>query len=474
MFHDKTMLGAGFSASPAPMDALQAFSETGAPGPVEHALRGPCASPEARKGTWFDEGYDFREPAGAEFTEEVVTAIAAVDRRTKKRSEEDHRNHELLVRKVIANAVRCASFHSPGSVAVQRRASAYSGKPTYLNGKAMARTTTLLSDAGLIDLMKGQHNVAATTFVATSRLCALALKTGATEQSLAYQMPCERSVRLRLRDRDTELIAFEPTAETLAWGARLGEVNDFLAQQDIGVMLSAEEARQLTARMNEERSRGKLPYLKPELLRKSLYRQFNNGSFDDGGRMYGGWWINCPRELRQKIRINGSPTVELDFSGCLIRMLYHQAGIDYREDPYRLEPLATCEGANGLPEDHFREPVKRMMQALINGQEGKRNEQIPLPNGLTFRPFFKRLEIVELLSAKHHCLSDRFFTGAGIKLQKIESDITLDVVEGLGRRGIPCLPIHDSFIVPFEHKKILQEEMNATYKEYLGFSPIVA
>ena len=49
--------------------------------------------------------------------------------------------------------------------------------------------------------------------------------------------------------------------------------------------------------------------------------------------MYGAWWITVPKALRRKITINGKPTVELDFSGCAIRMLYHERG---------LEPLWDC------------------------------------------------------------------------------------------------------------------------------------
>ena len=40
---------------------------------------------------------------------------------------------------------------------------------------------------------------------------------------------------------------------------------------------------------------------------------------------------------------------------------------------------------------------------------------------------------------------------------------------------IPCLPIHDSFIVPEEHEKMLYDVMVEAYQEvdYYGFSPII-
>lgn len=473
MFYDKTMPGADHSASCALVDTAQAISDFDILEPALSAHRDSRAFPEAQKGTWFDEGYDFREPFGTAFTTAVLAAIAVVDTRKNKRCDEDQRNHEMLVRKLIANAIRCTSFHDPALVAVQLRASAYKGKPVWLNGKAMARTTKLLADAGLIERVKGRHKVAATTLTASPALLFMALEAGATEQALIYRMPSDRTLRLREGNRDTELMAFGFNKDRRTWATRLEDYNAFLGEQDIGVALLPEEMAHLTARMNKERSKGKLAYIKPELLRKCLYRQFNNGSFDDGGRLYGGWWVNFPKELRKRITINGKPTVELDFSGCLIRMLYHLDGIDYEDDPYLLAPLVECETAHGLGEDHFREPVKRMMQALINGREGKRNERIRMPNKQTFRPYFSRMEVAEMLKAKHALIAGHFFSEAGIKLQRRESDIALDIITNLKAKGIACLPIHDSFLVDTEWKDELRNEMIFVYRSNIGCDPII-
>ena len=473
MFHDITILGAGNSAFQSPVDALQAVADFDVNAPSFNDLKASGAFSAIKKGTWLDEGYDFREPVGTAFTAAVLEAIATIDPRKNRRCEEDQFNHEIMVRKLVANAIRCVTFHEQPSVAVQRRANAYRGKPIWLNGKAMARTTRLLVDAGLIDLVKGRHNVAATTLSASPDLLFMALDAGVTEQSLVYRMPSERAIRLRKGNRNTDLVAFEFNPERKAWATGIADYNAFLGEQNICIDLSAAEMAQLTDRMNEDRPRGKLPYIKPELLKKCLYRQFNNNSFDEGGRLYGGWWINCPKELRKRITINGKPTVELDFAGCLIRMLYHLAEMDYLDDPYWLEPLELCERENGLAVEHFREPVKRMMQALINGREGKRNERIRMPNKQTFRPYFTRMEVAKMLMAKHALIADAFFSEAGIKLQRLESDIALDVITNFKAKGVVCLPIHDSFIVDTETGGRLINEMNNTYKLKIGYYPIV-
>ena len=55
---------------------------------------------------------------------------------------------------------------------------------------------------------------------------------------------------------------------------------------------------------------------------KFVRRIFNNGSFDEGGRFYGGWWQSIPREFRKHITINHKPTEEVDYSGHHLRILY--------------------------------------------------------------------------------------------------------------------------------------------------------
>jgi hypothetical protein len=50
-----------------------------------------------------------------------------------------------------------------------------------------------------------------------------------------------------------------------------------------------------------------------------LRRYFNNGSFELGGRLFGGFWQNLKKEERQRgITINGKPVVTLDYSRWLL------------------------------------------------------------------------------------------------------------------------------------------------------------
>ena len=62
---------------------------------------------------------------------------------------------------------------------------------------------------------------------------------------------------------------------------------------------------------------------------KFVRRIFNNKTFDDGGRFYGGWWQRIDGDYREDIRINDVPTVEIDYSSLHFILAYTEAGLDY-------------------------------------------------------------------------------------------------------------------------------------------------
>lgn len=445
--------------------------------PASRYPQADSAGAETPKGTWFDEAVDFRDPEGEAFTSEVLALVAAVEIRSRKRRQTDERNYQAAVRRILANGLRCHYFRRPSLVAYYRRADSYMGGPAWLSGKAMSRMVDLLAKAGLLNSHCGRWGVVASTYSVTEKLSSVAQAWGITDHSFTLRLPPRRLVRLREGGSGTSQMAVMPTAETLRWMGRLQAYNAFVAQQDIGLALTPEEETEWVQRWNEKRKRrweGEWEGCRlhrPELIQTDLYRQFNNGSFGEGGRLYGGWWINTPKALRRKITINGQPTVELDFSGCAIRMLYHERGLDYQGDPYRLDAIAAYEAKRGLAPGHFREGVKIMTQALINDRNGKRPEQIRFPDGLSFRPGLTRAEVRRMIEEKHAPIADAFGTGAGLRLQRCESDLALDIVSELMNQSALALPIHDSFLVDRRHRFKTGVFMNKLYRARFGFDP---
>lgn len=436
------------------------------------AKAGEAAFPA--KGTWFDPAMDFRDPEGDAVTNAVLMALGAVEQRERKRRALDESNHRVIVRKILANGLRCHFYRQPSVVAYLRKADGYSVRPVWLSGKAMSRAVDSLALAGLLKTVRGEHgHGTASTYGATPALLDLAQRHGITENSLTLDQPLESLVRLRRGNSKTPLVAYEPTADTRQWEALLATCNAFLAQQDIALEITAEEEAEWVRHWNKDRDEDRPSLVRPERFKTGLYRTFSNGSFEQGGRMYGGWWINTPKSLRQKITINGQPTVELDFSGCAIRMLYHERGIDYQGDPYLLDAVAAYELEMGLQPGHFREAIKAITQALINDCDGLHPEEILLPDGLSFRPKFKRAEVRRMIEEKHAPIADAFGTGAGLRLQRQDSDLALEIISTLREQGIVALPIHDSFVSSEASRDNLLGQMTTLYRAKFGFDPVI-
>lgn len=455
--------GAASAASVAPPEDTRSFLSAPAP---ESPFR-------PAKGTWFDPALDLRHPEGNDLLREVLGRLSTVENRNRKRRLIDERNHRILVRSVLANGLRCYFYRRPHLVAYSRKADGYTDDLAWLSGRAMARTVDLLSAAGLLDTRLGEWGETASTYQIMPMLYNLAQSHGITESGLTLRLPSERLVRLREGNSKTDLVAFTPNDDTRRWIALIDAYNAFLAQQDIALPLSDEDEAVWVAHWNKNRNEDEPCLYRPELIQTDLYRTFNHRSFENGGRLYGGWWINTPKALRPKITINGEPTVELDFSGCAIRMLYHERGIDYRDDPYWLETIAAYEAGRGLRPGRYREAIKAMTQALINDRDGKEPERIPLPDGLSFRPAFKRREVRHMIEEKHAAIADAFGTGVGLRLQRKDSDLALNIITELKEQGVVALPIHDSFITISDNKYNLSTVMTKFYQKKFGFYPVI-
>lgn len=140
---------------------------------------------------------------------------------------------------------------------------------------------------------------------------------------------------------------------------------------------------------------------------RTVYRVFNNGSFEEGGRFYGGWWQQIPSRLRQHITLNGTPTVEMDYLALHPRLIYAERNVQYEGDPYDV-------GLNGK----CRPLVKVTFQKLINGVGYPRRSRPgsdeppfdPDNPGMSWRQF------ADTIKDHHQAISDLFGTGIGLKL----------------------------------------------------------
>ena len=202
----------------------------------------------------------------------------------------------------------------------------------------------------------------------------------------------------------------------------------------------------------------------------SLYRAFTKG-YAFGGRLYGGWWMNIPREYRPLITIDGEPTTECDYAQFHPAILYQEANA---HPPYDAYVPPDMPGGKDV-----RELAKTTFQRLLNGKLGAERapeimdigldegEVSPLPDSVPFSAF------VAALIRHNQPISHRFGTGYGVRLQRMDSDLALDILAKLEAMEIVGLPVHDSFIVQERHAALLTDMMQELFLARFGATPRV-
>lgn len=192
-----------------------------------------------------------------------------------------------------------------------------------------------------------------------------------------------------------------------------------------------------------------------DLSRRALCRRFV-GSFEGGGRLFGGFWQNMPKVCRKQLLICGEPTVTLDYGQMAIRTLYAIAEAPLpMGDPYEIPGLEGC-----------RDGVKKVLNALTFPSKPlirfPKDCRSLFPSYLTFK------DVLGHIREWHPAISGFFFVRIGYRLQRLESDILVQVLLSLIDRGIVALPIHDAVIVPRSASEVSKHTMLAIFKDVLG------
>ena len=448
------------------------------------------------RGTFFDERIDMLAPGGAALTAKVLEILADGIPRQRKRRQDAQDDHEIRTRKLIANGLRCHFYRDPPRTSYFRRADSYPDKPRWMRGQQLANAVDDMEAMRLLAALDSKQSpnkdrAYSSSYIVSPALLRLADECGVTATSIKRQEPPERLVRLYQRkgprkfdyDRGRlaksqkgEQVQFPPTPEPQDWTERLAAINAFYDRQVIDIGLTGEQLQIWLDKFNNDEDRRGAPYRLPERIQTDLCRIFNNGDpneprFDQGGRLAGGWWLSVPKCLRKCITINGQPTLELDYSACHPRMLYHEAGKDYLKDAYILPEIEAYERRTGVEPETYRGCIKWQMQVLINCR-GK-PERADKPDDVEVPPDIPLAEIVAMIEAEHQPIASAFKTGAGMRLMKRESDIALKIVETAASQEWTILPIHDSFITTIDRHRELYYLMKETYYEELNHYPII-
>ena len=248
-----------------------------------------------------------------------------------------------------------------------------------------------------------------------------------------------------LKDCDGRLSDYHDTDETVEMRKLLAEFNSFHSSQSITV--------------NGKR-----------LQNMKMYRVFNHDNWTKGGRIYCPPQ-NLPKAIRAEIQINGSPVVELDYSGLHMNMAYAMLtgstcnGYPYDYSSYGLDLKIYKPLMKVATLIAFNCATKRQAMGAVNDKIRKLG--IELPAGM------KGKQIVEMIQDKHRDISVLFCSGCGLDLQYADSQLTITILAQCRKDGVVAIPIHDSYIVPEKHRVYLQNLMVKVFKDKYGCGIIV-
>jgi hypothetical protein len=270
-----------------------------------------------------------------------------------------------------------------------------------------------------------------------------------------------------LRDENKKDIEYKDTPEIIQMRDNVRFINEKLKQHAILLYITDDELKKLNKRLKKDPKKGPI-----EFSKKRSRRIFNNRSFEQGGRFYGGWWQNVPREYRHYIMINDKDVVELDFSGLHVNMLYAMKKLPMpKGDVYKLP---------GYPSNEiFREFLKKLLQAMLNASDEKkaregihdsvwRKKELTLPQEVKSTKEKDIFPIMDAFEQKHSKIKDFFCSGKGIDLQYLDSQIAEKVLLHFSKMRYGILPMHDSFIIHHGLEKELEDEMNKAFLEIFG------
>jgi hypothetical protein len=175
-----------------------------------------------------------------------------------------------------------------------------------------------------------------------------------------------------------------------------------------------------------------------------LRRVFNNGSFGEGGRLFGGFWQRLSKQDRlANIRIECERVVGLDFKAMMVHLAYAYANAEAPSgDPYAL-PVA-------LP----RATVKQLFGACLAVEKPLGN----WPKGIDSSGV-KLADAVRAITEAHPSLAPLLYQGRGLTLMFTESEVLIDALLRLLDKGVVALPVHDCLVVAESQVDVARQAM---------------
>jgi hypothetical protein len=322
--------------------------------------------------------------------------------------------------------------------------------------KKLIPITEALSIAGLVDLAKGSYAGPGAKSNRTTRIRASEglqdmFREAKFQREDVHRFEGQEIIILRDETEAGKVgkeVEYTDTPNTNAMRDELKAYNDLLAASFIDIATLQEPIIE----RNDDEVTAPL-HVHPDHTR--LRRVFSRKNWSMNGRFYGGWWQQVNDDWRSKIFIDDQPTIEVDFKGLHVAMLYAQAGNKMEHDPYNI----SRDEYDAYPPELSRKLVKRLALTAINAKE-KSSAYRAFRDGFSTGHVGKTLndkKLDRLLAAfleVNPVLEDFLFSDQGIRLMYQDSQITAYVHRHFTERGVPVLSVHDSYII--DHMRIAE------------------
>jgi hypothetical protein len=147
--------------------------------------------------------------------------------------------------------------------------------------------------------------------------------------------------------------------------------------------------------------------------------------------------------------MNGDQVVELDFSGMHVALAYSRCGATLDGDPYEIPGFTRQQAKLGLLTAFNATSLPAAIASLTDARKGKRV--------IASRKEAARL--LEALKVRHAPIASMLCSDAGMTLMNLDARVMLSAVDHLIARGIPCIPVHDSIVVPLQYEGEAREAL---------------
>ena len=161
--------------------------------------------------------------------------------------------------------------------------------------------------------------------------------------------------------------------------------------------------------------------------------------------------------------------VELDYSNQHPSILYAQAGASRPDDCY-----TDVINLHNLPQGIRAKDVRDMIKAAFNAMLNSSKPLIQAPSGVQpIRFGLKWADVSQAIMAFHEPIANHFYSGVGLRLQRMDSDIAEKVLLHFAHKGIAILPLHDSFLMHHGYETSLEPVMRSAFEAVVGVRPMI-